>query len=68
MFVESIKFKRESTSKWERGYYIGDTDNSPKSTFLDSNYQPIERDGLGALQLWDYCTDTENWIQFRSNN
>lgn len=44
MFVESIRFKRTKESRWERGYYIGDTDNSRKSTFLDSNYQPIKRD------------------------
>lgn len=68
MFVESIKIKRTKDSKWERGYYIGDTDNSKNSTFLDSNYQPILRDENGALQIWDYKIDMENWIKFRCND
>lgn len=65
MFVESIRFKRTVKSEWERGYYIGETDNSDKSCFLDSNYKPINRDKSGSLDLWDYETDTEKWIQFR---
>lgn len=68
MFVESIKIKRTKDSKWERGYYIGDTDNSKNSTFLDSNYQPILRDEMGVLQIWDYHIDVDNWIQFRCND
>ena len=68
MFVESIKFKRESNSSWERGYYVGDTDNSSKSVILDKDYKPIERDELGCLKVWDYHTNTENWIQFRAND
>jgi hypothetical protein len=44
MFVESIKFKREENSEWERGYYIGQTDNCDKSVILDSNYKPLDKD------------------------
>lgn len=51
MYVESIKFQRTKISEWERGYYIGDTDNSKKSVFLDSNYNVIPRDKLGVLQI-----------------
>ncbi|MBU5333581.1 hypothetical protein KQI61_15385 [Anaerocolumna aminovalerica] len=61
MFVESIKFQREQGSEWERGYYIGDTDNSNKSTILDANYKPV------LERLWDYHTDTDNWVQLRCN-
>lgn len=68
MYVESIKFQRTKISEWERGYYIGDTDNSKKSVFLDSNYNVIPRNELGVLQIWDYKVDTENWIQFRAND
>jgi hypothetical protein len=67
MFVESIKFKRDEESEWERGYYIGATDNCEKSVILDLNYQPIVRDETGCL-CWDYHTDVENWIQFRYND
>ena len=65
MYVESIKFKRTKDSKWERGYYIGDTDNSMDSTLLDSKYQPLLRNEKGHLNIWDYTTDLDNWIQFR---
>lgn len=68
MYVENIKFQRTKISEWERGYYIGDIDNSKKSVFLDSNYNVIPRDKLGVLQIWDYKVDTENWIQFRAND
>lgn len=68
MFVEGIKIKITKDSEWERGYYIGDTDNSNNSTFLDSNYQPILRDENNILKIWDYCTDLDNWIQFRCND
>lgn len=68
MYVESIKIKKTSESEWERGYYIGDTDNSKKSVFLDKDYKPIERDSCGILQLWDYHTDTDRWIQFRCDD
>nr|WP_308545680.1 hypothetical protein [uncultured Lachnoclostridium sp.] len=68
MYVESVGFKRTKESEWERGYYVGDTDNSEKSVFLDSNYNVIPRDKLGVLQIWDYKVDTENWIQFRAND
>lgn len=67
MFVESIKFKREPDSDWERGYYVGDTDNSSKSILLDEDYTPLECDEFGHT-VWDYKPDTENWIQFRAND
>lgn len=41
MFVESIEFKRTEESEQEKGYYVGDTDNSLKSIILDKNYNPI---------------------------
>jgi hypothetical protein len=59
MFVESIKFQREKGSEWERGYYIGESDNSSKSCILDANYKPI------LEQLWGFHTNVDNRIQFR---
>jgi len=41
MYVTSIIFKRAKDSKWEYGYYIGETDNSENSTLLDCNFKPI---------------------------
>lgn len=67
MFVESIKFKREENSEWERGYYIGQTDNCDKSVILDLNYKPLDKDEDGCT-VWDYCTDTTNWIHIRCND
>lgn len=67
MFVESIEFKREFGSDWEEGYYIGDTDNSKKSTVLDKNYTPLERDSFGCLRVWDYRTNTQSRVQLRVN-
>jgi hypothetical protein len=64
MFLESIKFKREKDSEWERGYYIGKTDNSEMSVILDRNYKPVPRDAKGC-DCWDYITDTDKWMQFR---
>jgi hypothetical protein len=61
MFVESIKFKREQGSEWERDYYVGDTDNSNKSIIIDINYKVVPE------RLWGYHTDTCNWIQLRYN-
>jgi hypothetical protein len=66
MFVESIVFKRKKDSDWERGYYVGDTDNSEKSVILDMNYNPLEKDEENC-SVWDYHTDTTNWIQLRCN-
>ena len=66
MFIESIKYQEEERGEWKRGYYIGDTDNSKNSTFLDENYKPLQNNHEG-FQLWDYHTDTDNWIQFRCN-
>lgn len=67
MYVQSIKYQLEERGEWERGYYIGDTDNSENSTFLDKNYQPLKRDESGCA-VWNYRTDTDNWIQFRCND
>ncbi|HHT98183.1 MAG TPA: hypothetical protein GXZ90_09865 [Clostridiales bacterium] len=61
MYIESIEFKRYKTSEWERGYYVGETDNCKNSVKLDAKYQPI------LDKLWDYRTDTDNWIQIRCN-
>lgn len=66
MYVESIRFKRTEFSNWERGYYVGDTDNSNKSVILDKEYKPLPYDKEG-FRVWDYHTDTENWIQLRCN-
>ncbi|HBJ1650889.1 TPA: hypothetical protein LA460_000108 [Clostridium botulinum] len=59
MYIESIEFKREEKSNWEKGYYIGDTDNSDKSIFLDLNYKPLKN------QLWNYRTNLDDWLQVR---
>lgn len=67
MFVESIKFKREENSEWERGYYIGQTENCDKSVILDANYKPLDKDQDGC-SVWDYRTDTNNWIHLRCND
>lgn len=69
MFVESIRFKRTERSEWEKGYYIGETDNSRKSVILDKNYVPItdysHENEEDNKYVWDYHTDTDKWIQFR---
>lgn len=67
MFVESIRFKKTEESEWERGYYVGKTDNCEKSVILDLNYKPLEK-GRDGCDVWDYHTDTENWIQLRCND
>lgn len=67
MFVESIKYKKEENSEWERGYYVGQTDNCDKSVILDSNYRPLEKDDDGC-SVWDYRADTNNWIHIRCND
>lgn len=64
MYLESIKFKRTKVSEWERGYYLGDTDNSDKSIIVDSNFKEVPKDETGC-RTWNYCTDTANWIQYR---
>ena len=66
MYIESIEFKREKDSQWERGYYVGETDNCKNSVLLDSKYQPI-KNSEESCGVWDYRTDTENWIQLRCN-
>ncbi len=66
MFIESIRFKRNEKSEWERGYYVGETDNCENSVILDSKYQPLEKDEEG-YRVWDYHTDTINRIQLRCN-
>lgn len=66
MYFESIQLKREKNSEWERGYYVGDTDNSKNSVILDVKYQPLPRDEKG-FQVYDYRIDTESWIQVRCN-
>jgi hypothetical protein len=67
MFIESIKFKRTKDSNWERGYYIGETDNASKSVILDANYIPLEKDEDGC-SVWDSHTDTNKWICFRCDD
>ncbi len=64
MFVESIRFKREKDSEWERGYYVGETENCENSTILDERYQPLQKDENGC-SVWDYKTDITNWIHIR---
>ena len=59
MYLESKIFKRTKDSEWEKGYYIGEDDNSIKSIMLDSNFQPV-------FPLWDSRVDTDNWIIYRS--
>ena len=67
MYVESIEFRRTKDSDWEKGYYVGSTDNSEHSIILDKYYKPIEEDENGNY-CWDYRTDIENWIQLRCND
>lgn len=67
MYVESILFKREKESEWEKGYYVGDTDNSDKSVILDINYVPLRKDEDGS-SCWDCRINIENRIQFRCNS
>lgn len=67
MFVESIEFKRRKESEWEKGYYIGKTDNSEYSVILDREYKPLLRDEEGCY-CWDYRVDTDSWIQFRCDD
>lgn len=67
MFVQSIIFKRMEYSNWEKGYYIGETDNCDKSVILDSNYKPLEKDENGC-DVWDYKPDIENPINIRFKN
>ena len=59
MYIESIKFKREENSDWERGYYIGETDNCENSVILDDKYQPLSKNDCKG---WEYITDIENGI------
>lgn len=66
MYIQAIEFKKTKESEWERGYYIGNTDNSDKSTFLDKNYQPLNKDQEGCC-FWDYRADLNNRIEFRCN-
>lgn len=49
------------------GWYIGDTDNSKNSTFLDKNYQPLEKNESG-FQLWNYKIDIDKFVQLRCND
>lgn len=58
MFIESIKFKREQNSEWEKGFYVGETDSCENSVILDEKYQPLET-------AWNYETDITNWIHIR---
>lgn len=64
MFVESIVFKRKEDSKWEKGFYVGETENSENCVILDAKYQPVEKLEDGSW-IWDYKTDVTNWIQIR---
>ncbi len=64
MYIESIRFKRKKDSEWEKGYYIGETDNCENSVILDEKYQPIPKDENG-YRVWDYKTNMENWIHIR---
>ena len=64
MYIESIVFKREESSEWEKGYYIGDTDNSSRSIIVDKNYNPLTKDEKGS-SCWDYRTDIDNWLTIR---
>ena len=63
-YIESIVFKREESSEWEKGYYIGDTDNSSRSIIVDKNYSPLAKDE-GGSSCWDYRTDIDNWLTIR---
>lgn len=58
MFVQTVEFKREQSSEWERGFYIGrsDNDGKDKSIYLDNNYQPLPRDEKGC-QIWNFRHD-----------
>lgn len=55
MYIESIEFKREENSQWEKGYYVGRYDNCDSSIFLDKNYQPIlDKNEKLSDKVWDY--------------
>lgn len=64
MYVESIIFKRTKESDWEKGYYIGSTENSEHSIILDKNYVPLKKNEKG-FSCWDCKTNIHDWIQFR---
>lgn len=58
MFIESIRFKRDKDSDWEKGLYIGETDNCENSVILDAKFQPLET-------AWNYETDVKGiYIRF----
>lgn len=42
MFIENCRFKRDKDSEWEKGLYIGETDNCEKSVILDKDYSPVK--------------------------
>lgn len=51
MYIEKIRFKRETKSEWEEGFYVGETEKSENSVILDSKYQPIGRAEDGC-RVW----------------
>lgn len=67
MYIESIVYQKEEKGEWLKGWYVGDTDNSKNSTFLDNNYQPLEKNESG-FQLWNYKIDIDKFVQLRCND
>ena len=64
MFIESVRFQRKENSNWERGFYIGRcyNDDLYKGIYLDSNYQPLERNKEG-FQVWDMKYDSHTDVR-----
>lgn len=64
MYIQNVIFKRTKDSGWEKGVYVGETDNSKKSIFLDVNYNPLPKDAKG-YSVWDYQADLEQCFELR---
>lgn len=62
MHVESIEFKRTANSPWERGYYVGNCENSDSSTILDKDYQPLPKNETG-WEVYNYKAATVNHVR-----
>lgn len=41
MYIEKIIYQEKPNSEWKEGLYIGEQENSSKSSILDSNYDMV---------------------------
>lgn len=64
MYIQKVIFKRNRDSKWEKGLYVGETDNSIKGVFLDTEFNPIPKDENGC-SVWDYKADLEQCFELK---